>query len=57
VHVEEIERQLNGIKPPDVIVPTTVQYDLPERAAWRGFFPAELMQVRETSCKKCGQNS
>jgi hypothetical protein len=32
VHVEEIERQLNGIKPPDVIVPPTIQYDLPERA-------------------------
>ncbi|KAJ0103729.1 hypothetical protein J7T55_001745, partial [Diaporthe amygdali] len=32
VHVEEIERQLKGIKPPDVIVPPTIQYDLPERA-------------------------
>lgn len=32
MHVEEIERQLNGIKPPDVIVPPTIRYDLPERA-------------------------
>ncbi|KAJ0103770.1 bah domain-containing protein [Diaporthe amygdali] len=32
VHVEEIERQLKGIKPPDVIVPPTIQYDLTERA-------------------------
>ncbi|KAK3943401.1 hypothetical protein QBC46DRAFT_420865 [Diplogelasinospora grovesii] len=32
VHVEEINRQLNGIKPSDVITPPTIQYDLPERA-------------------------
>ena len=32
VHVEEIDRQLNGIMPPDVIVPPTLTYDLPERA-------------------------
>ncbi|KAK3934110.1 hypothetical protein QBC46DRAFT_429032 [Diplogelasinospora grovesii] len=32
VHVKEINRQLNGIKPPDVIAPPTIEYDLPERA-------------------------
>lgn len=30
--MEEINRQLNGIKPSDVIAPLTIQYDLPERA-------------------------
>ena len=32
VHVEEIDRQLKGIMPPDVIVAPTLTYDLPERA-------------------------
>ena len=30
--MEEINRQLNGIKLSDVIAPPTIQYDLPERA-------------------------
>lgn len=31
-HVEEVERQLRGIKPADIISPPSIQYDLPERA-------------------------
>lgn len=31
-HVEEIDRQLQGIKPADIIAPPSVRYDLPERA-------------------------
>ncbi len=30
--VEEIDRQLQGIKPADIIAPPSIQYDLPERA-------------------------
>ena len=32
VHVEEINRQLSGIRPSDVISPPTIDYDLAERA-------------------------
>lgn len=32
VHVEEIDRQLRGIKPSDIIAPSHIEYDLPERA-------------------------
>ncbi|KAJ2981946.1 hypothetical protein NQ176_g1710 [Zarea fungicola] len=32
VHVEEIDRQLRGIKPADVIAPPSIEYDLLERA-------------------------
>ncbi|KAJ2983487.1 hypothetical protein NQ176_g645 [Zarea fungicola] len=32
VHVEEIDRQLQGIKPADIIAPPSIEYDLPERA-------------------------
>lgn len=32
VHVEEIDRQLQGIKPADIIAPPSIRYDLPERA-------------------------
>ena len=32
VHIEEVDRQLNGIKPSSIIAPPKLQYDLPERA-------------------------
>ncbi|RYO82759.1 hypothetical protein DL764_009563 [Monosporascus ibericus] len=32
IHVEEVNRQLNGVKPSSVLVPPTVKYELPERA-------------------------
>ena len=32
VHVEEIDRQLRGIKPADIIAPPSIAYDLSERA-------------------------
>jgi len=32
IHIEEINRQLNGVKPSKVIAPLTINYELPERA-------------------------
>ncbi|KAJ3480965.1 hypothetical protein NLG97_g7940 [Lecanicillium saksenae] len=32
IHVEEVDRQLRGIKPADIIAPPGIQYDLAERA-------------------------
>ncbi|KAM3526970.1 hypothetical protein MY4038_006586 [Beauveria bassiana] len=32
IHVEEIDRQLRGIKPADIIAPPSMEHDLPERA-------------------------
>ncbi|KAK3934553.1 hypothetical protein QBC46DRAFT_368131 [Diplogelasinospora grovesii] len=32
IHVDEVNRQLNGIQPSQVIVPPTIEYELPERA-------------------------
>ena len=32
IHIEEINRQLNGTKPSRVIAPPTINYELPERA-------------------------
>ncbi|TQV90231.1 FluG domain-containing protein [Cordyceps javanica] len=32
IHVEEVDRQLRGIKPADIIAPPNIQYDLAERA-------------------------
>ena len=32
IHIEEINRQLNGTKPSGVIAPPTIDYELPERA-------------------------
>jgi hypothetical protein len=32
IHVEEVNRQLNGIKPSKVIAPPTIEYELTERA-------------------------
>ena len=45
VHVEEINRQLNGIKPADVIAPPTIQYDVPERARVAHLF-SRAVEVR-----------
>ncbi|KAK0701564.1 hypothetical protein B0T26DRAFT_681697 [Lasiosphaeria miniovina] len=45
VHVEEINRQLNGIKPSDVIAPPTIQYDVPERARVARLF-SQAAEVR-----------
>ncbi|KXX73588.1 hypothetical protein MMYC01_210372, partial [Madurella mycetomatis] len=48
VHVDEINRQLNGIKPADVIAPPSITYDLPERArVARLFSRAADMKVRD----------
>lgn len=38
VHVEEIDRQLRGIKPSDAIAPPNIEYDLPERAKVASLF-------------------
>ncbi|KAK3935512.1 hypothetical protein QBC46DRAFT_367527 [Diplogelasinospora grovesii] len=46
VHVEEINRQLNGIKPSDVIAPPTIHYDLPERARVARLF-SRAAEVRD----------
>ena len=43
--MEEINRQLNGIKPSDVIAPPTIQYDLPERARVARLF-SQAAEVR-----------
>ncbi|KAK3934987.1 hypothetical protein QBC46DRAFT_424370 [Diplogelasinospora grovesii] len=32
IHVDEVNRELNGIKPSMVIAPPTIEYELPERA-------------------------
>ena len=45
VHVEEINKQLSGIKPSDVIAPPTITYDLPERA-WVARFFSRAAAVR-----------
>ena len=38
IHVEEINRQLRGIKPADVIAPPNIEYDLPGRKLVAQFF-------------------
>ncbi|KPM38228.1 hypothetical protein AK830_g8327 [Neonectria ditissima] len=57
VHVEEIDRQLRGIKPSDVIAPPHIEYDLPERARVAYLFSQAvgLCKRQESPCRGSGK--